>query len=154
FRREVRATAQLHHPNIVLAYDALEVGGTHLLAMEYVAGTDLGKLVEQNGPPPVGRCCEYVRQAALGLQHAHERGLVHRDVKPSNLLLTADGTTVKILDLGLARLARPAGGAEENSTLTQAGAIVGTPDFLSPEQAEHSYAADIRADLYSLGCTL
>jgi serine/threonine protein kinase len=108
FQREVRVLAQLDHPNIVRAYDAQEVGGTQLLVMEYVAGTDLAKLVGKEGPLPVGRACEYIRQAALGLQHAHERGVIHRDIKPQNLLLSAGGT-VKVLDLGLARLAEPAG---------------------------------------------
>ena len=88
FQREIRAAAQLDHPNIVLAFDADEVGGTHLLVMEYVEGTDLAKLVKQDGPLPVDKACDYIRQAALGLQHAHERGLVHRDIKPHNLLLT------------------------------------------------------------------
>src|SRR5262249_45066144 len=104
FLREIRAAAQLDHAHVVRAYDAEEVEGTYLLAMEFVPGTDLAKLVKQRGPLPVSQACDYVRQAALGLQHAHQRGLVHRDVKPSNLLLTADGNTVKVLDLGLARL--------------------------------------------------
>src|SRR3954462_10272455 len=104
FEREVRSAAALSHPNIVLAHDADQIGGTHLLVMEYVEGTDLAKLVNKNGPLPVPQACEYIRQAALGLQHAHERGMVHRDIKPANLLLTANGSVVKILDMGLARL--------------------------------------------------
>ena len=105
FQREIRAAAQLDHPNIVRAFDADEVDGTHLLVMEYVEGTDLAKLVKKDGPLPVDKACDYCRQAALGLQHAYERGLVHRDIKPHNLLLTPGGV-VKILDMGLARLDR------------------------------------------------
>ena len=106
FRREIRAASQLAHPNVVRAYDADQVGDVHFFAMEYVDGIDLHKLVERDGPLPVAQACDYVRQAALGLQHAHERGMVHRDIKPSNLLLTqVDGkAVVKVLDLGLARL--------------------------------------------------
>jgi serine/threonine protein kinase len=154
FQREVRAAAALNHPNIVLAYDADEIGGTHLLVMEHVEGaTDLSRLVKQNGPLPVEQACEYVRQAALGLQHAFERGLVHRDVKPANLLLAGGGKVVKVLDMGLARL-DPSGNDEESSTMTQQGAVMGTPDYIAPEQALESHTVDIRADLYSLGCTL
>ena len=154
FQREVRAAAALSHPNIVLADDADEIDGTHLLVMEYVEGTDLARLVKGKGPLPVARACEYVRQAALGLQHAHERGLVHRDVKPHNLLLSADGQVVKILDMGIARLESPSSEDDQSSTMTQTGAVMGTPDYLSPEQAINSHTADIRADIYSLGCTL
>jgi WD40 repeat protein/tRNA A-37 threonylcarbamoyl transferase component Bud32 len=152
FRREIRAAAQLDHPNVVLAYDADEDGGTHFFAMELVEGTDLARLVKQRGPLPVREACDYVRQAALGLQHAFERGLVHRDVKPANLLLTAAGV-VKLLDLGLARLEVPEGG-ESSSTLTQEGTAMGTPDYMAPEQALRAHEADIRADLYALGGTL
>jgi serine/threonine protein kinase len=152
FRREVRAVAALSHPNIVLAYDADQVGGTHLLVMEYVQGSDLAKLVKKVGPLPVAQACDLIRQAALGLQHAHERGLVHRDIKPHNLLLTAGGKLLKILDLGLARLDRPAADGD-SSSMTQEGAVMGTPDYIAPEQALESHTVDIRADLYSLGCT-
>jgi tRNA A-37 threonylcarbamoyl transferase component Bud32 len=154
FHREIRAVAQLAHPNIVLAHDAGQVGDTHFLVMEYVEGTDLARLVKKHGPLPVARACAYVRQAALGLQHAHERGLVHRDIKPANLLLaTAPGeAVVKVLDLGLARLSH--GGEQTVGELTQEGAVMGTPDFIAPEQAEESRGVDIRADVYSLGCTL
>jgi eukaryotic-like serine/threonine-protein kinase len=153
FEREVRSAAALSHPNIVHADDADHVGGTHLLVIEYVEGTDLAKLVKKNGPLPVAQACEYIRQAALGLQHAHERGMVHRDIKPANLLLTADGKTVKILDMGLARFDQPAGDDEKSSTMTQEGMVMGTPDYIAPEQAVESHTVDIRADLYSLGCT-
>jgi serine/threonine protein kinase len=154
FQREVRAVAALSHPNIVHALDADQVGGTHLLVMEHVLGSDLARRVKENGPLPVARACDLIRQAALGLQHAHEKGFVHRDIKPSNLLLTADGTTIKILDLGLARLVLPSSDEEATSTMTQEGTMVGTPDYIAPEQALESHKADIRADLYSLGCTL
>ncbi len=152
FHREIRAAAQLDHPNIVRAFDADEVNGTHLLVMEYVQGTDLAKQIKQGGPLAVDKACDYVRQAAQGLQHAHERGMVHRDIKPHNLLLTPSGV-VKILDMGLARLDR---GTDDgaSSTMTQEGAVMGTLDYISPEQAMDSHDVDIRADLYSLGCTL
>ena len=152
FQREIRAAAQLDHPNIVRALDANEVGGTHLLVMEYVQGTDLAKLVKKDGPLPVDKACDYCRQAAVGLQHACERGLVHRDIKPHNLLLTPAGV-VKILDMGLARLDRRADD-EASSTMTQEGAVMGTLDYIAPEQAMDSHDVDVRADLYSLGCTL
>jgi len=154
FQREVRSAAALDHPNIVRALDADEINGTHLLVMEYIDGaTDLSRLVKKNGPLPVSQACEYIRQAALGLQHAYERGLVHRDIKPHNLLMTAEGRTVKILDMGLARLDQPTADDDKSSTITQEGAVMGTPDYLSPEQAQESHTVDIRADLYSLGCT-
>jgi serine/threonine protein kinase len=154
FLREIEAAAQLEHPNVVRAYDADQVGTTHFFVMEYIEGVDLEKWVRQNGPLPIECACDYVRQAALGLQHAHERGLVHRDIKPSNLLLNTRDDTVKLLDLGLARLNRRATGGGALPTLTCAGQIMGTPDFIAPEQARDTHAADIRADLYSLGCTL
>ncbi|HEV3255341.1 MAG TPA: protein kinase [Gemmataceae bacterium] len=154
FQREVRSAAALSHPNIVHAYDADEISGTHLLVMEYIEGAiDLAKLVKKNGPLPVPQACEYIRQAALGLQHAFERGLVHRDIKPANLLLTANGTVVKVLDMGLARLDQSTADDDKSSTMTQEGAVMGTPDYIAPEQALESHTVDIRADLYSLGCT-
>ncbi len=149
FQREARAAARLQHAHIVTVYDANQEGATHFLAMEYVAGTDLARLVKQSGPLPPGRACAYVRQAALGLQHAHEQGLVHRDVKPSNLVVA--GGVVKVLDFGLARFA--AAPADETA-LTPADQMVGTPDYIAPEQACNSRQADIRADVFSLGCTL
>jgi serine/threonine protein kinase len=151
FRREIRAAAQLTHPNIVHAYDADEVDGTHFFVMEYVVGRDLARVVKEQGPLPLAAACDCVRQAALGLQHAHERGLVHRDVKPANLLLTERGV-VKILDMGLAQLGESAAD-EGSSTLTQEGLIMGTLDYIAPEQAANSHNVDVRADLYSLGCT-
>jgi serine/threonine protein kinase len=162
FHREVRAAGRLRHPNIVTAYDAAEDRGIHFLVMEYVPGVDLGRLVRESGPLPVALACEYVRQAAQGLQYAHEQGVVHRDVKPSNLLLTwegagvdrrttlvADRHVVKLLDLGLARLRDQSREDDAGSE----GVLCGTPDFLAPEVGEDSRIVDIRADLYSLGCT-
>lgn len=150
FQREVKAAASLAHANIVLAYDADEVDRTSFLVMEYVDGFDLGRLVKEKGPLPVGLACDAARQAALGLQHAYEKGMVHRDIKPSNLLRTRAGV-VKVLDMGLARVAEEDDGS---SLLTQEGSVVGTPDFISPEQALDSRKIDIRSDLYSLGGTL
>ena len=137
--------------------------GTHFFVMEFVDGVDLGRLVKQSGPLPVGQACDYVRQAACGLAHAHEKGLIHRDIKPTNLMVTTRSTDevggashpwglVKILDLGLAR-SRIAADTEESATVTHAGLVIGTPDFLAPEQAADAKQADIRADIYSLGGT-
>jgi WD40 repeat protein/serine/threonine protein kinase len=153
FYQEVTAAAALVHPNIVLAFDAGQAGNTHFFSMEYVDGPDLARLVKERGPLPVAQACEYIRQAAVGLQHAHERGLVHRDIKPSNLLVTTEGSNpvVKILDMGLARLGDP---AAMESHLTRAGQVLGTPDYLAPEQALDARSVDIRADIYSLGCSL
>jgi serine/threonine protein kinase len=150
FRREVRNAARLSHPNIVATTDAEDVGETHFLVMEYVEGIDLGRLVRERGPLSVDRACEYVRQAALGLQHAHEKKMAHRDLKPHNLMLTPDGC-VKILDFGLARLASEAASA---AGLTGTGMVLGTVDYIAPEQADNARQADIRSDIYSLGCTL
>ncbi len=147
FHREAHAAARLAHPNVITLFDAREANGIPFLVMEYVQGTDLAKLV-QGGPLAVDRACEYIRQAALGLQHAHEAGLVHRDVKPSNLMLTPQGV-VKVMDLGLARVI-----GTETGGLTASGAGMGTPDYLAPEQAQDAKHVDIRADIYSLGCSL
>jgi hypothetical protein len=151
FHREVRAAAKLDHPNIVKAYDAEQAGDLQLLAMEYVEGKSLADVLHKRGPLPISNACHYVRQAALGLQHAFERGMVHRDLKPQNLMLTPKGV-VKVLDFGLAKLAsesaRPGGG------LTQDHMVMGTPEYMAPEQALNSKTADVRADIYALGCTL
>jgi serine/threonine-protein kinase len=160
FRNEVRTAATLNHPNIVQAYDASERDGRFFLAMEYVAGVTLGALVRRRGPLPVGLACEVVRQAALGLAHAHEKGLVHRDVKPTNLMVSAAPARrgakviqVKVLDFGLARLLRRSRGLAEGNEEVGRHPITGTPDFMSPEQARNRDGVDIRSDLYSLGCT-
>ncbi len=155
FLVEIRALASLAHPNIIQVHDANEAGGALYFAMEFLPGTDLGKRVKQGHPLPAARVGDWVRQAALGLQHAHERGLVHRDVKPSNLLLTGpeDGGTVKLLDLGLVRVQQPAATAA-GDPLTFSGAIMGTPDYIAPEQILDAHGVDVRGDIYSLGCTL
>jgi hypothetical protein len=150
FQREMRAVGNLRHPNIVEAPDAGEADGMPYLVMEYVDGCDLGKLVGRMGPLPVAEACDVIRQAALGLEHAHEQGRVHRDVKPSNLMLSTEGQ-VKVLDLGLARLREDLPSAVGLSTGNR---LMGTADYMAPEQAANTHAADIRADVYSLGCTL
>jgi serine/threonine protein kinase len=150
FHREIRAAAQLSHPNIVAAYNAGQDGDTHFFAMEYVEGTDLARRVRQRGFLGVREACDYIRQAALGLQHAFERGLVHRDIKPDNLMLTAEGGRVKLLDLGLALLRE---GTAAGAPPPGEGKVVGSPDYIAPEQSLNSGTVDIRADLYSLGCT-
>jgi serine/threonine protein kinase len=150
FRQEIRVVAQLAHPNVVLALDADEANGTHYYAMEYVAGSDLNKLVKEKGPLPVVVACEYIRQAAAGLQHAHDRGLVHRDVKPGNLLVTPKGV-VKVLDLGLALLAADPSAIDQQ---TPDKFLIGTPDYTPPEQIRNPLGVDARADVYGLGATL
>ena len=152
FAREMEAAGKLTHPNIVHAYDAEELGDTHFLAMEYVEGVSLTNLLNQRGPLPPAEACSYIRQAGLGLQHAHERGMVHRDIKPQNLMVTSEGQ-VKILDFGLARFVletAPAGallastGADTEVALTevnppiehltQAGTVMGTPAYIAPNR--------------------
>jgi serine/threonine protein kinase/WD40 repeat protein len=186
FRREVQAAARLDHPNIVRAFDAEQAGGVHFLVMEYVDGITVSELVSRDGPLDAARACDLAIQTAAGLQHAHERGMVHRDIKPQNLIVTASPTAtnptdccVKILDFGLASL-RDAPEKEESfeipgdhtgkvldeqglsterssataSGLTSTGLMLGTADYVAPEQIRSPRDADIRADLYSLGCTL
>jgi serine/threonine protein kinase len=152
FEREVRAVAQLEHPNIVSAFDADQDKGMHFLVMQYVEGGDLASLVKEHGPLPLDQALDCVLQAARGLEYAHRRGIIHRDIKPANLLLSTDGT-VKILDLGLARIDAQAGAADQTE-LTQTGAVMGTIDYMSPEQALNTKHADQRADIYSLGVSL
>jgi formylglycine-generating enzyme required for sulfatase activity/WD40 repeat protein len=151
FRREIEAAARLSHPNIVAAYDAEQAGETHLLVMEFIEGTDLGQLVKKLGRLSVANACACIRQAALGLQHAHEHRLIHRDIKPHNLMLTKEGR-IKILDFGLARFLRE--NSEPSLGETAFGTALGTPDYMAPEQASDSHEVDIRADIYSLGCSL
>jgi serine/threonine-protein kinase len=153
FRREMRLTAQLAHPNIVRTLDTHLNGNLHYFAMEYIEGTSLESLVGQSGPLAMARACDYVRQAALGLQHAHERGLIHRDIKPANLLVTKSESVVKVLDLGLARLQPTSAVQLSSHSLTPKGSMIGTVDYLAPEQARNAKSVDSRADLYSLGCT-
>jgi serine/threonine-protein kinase len=185
FLREAEAAARLSHPNIVAVYDFGIEGEKHYLAMEFIDGIDLARLIVHTGPLPVPLACDFIRQAALGLHHAHEQGFVHRDVKPQNLLVASrnvsgssiripridlaakkvdttpqpiaaslfTGGTVKILDMGLIRSHTDPAEAGEPA-LTQHGVVIGTLDYLSPEQARSSHQVDPRADLYSLGCTL
>jgi len=154
FLREARSAAHLSHPNIVTAYAALMLDDLLVFAMECVDGEDLSKLVKARGPLPVANACYYIHQAALGLQHAFERGMVHRDIKPHNLILARDGKKhiVKILDFGLAKATRE--GESKGTDLTGSGQMLGTPDYIAPEQSTDAATADIRADIYSLGCTL
>ncbi len=149
FQREIKAASQLQHENVVVAYDADQDGDLNFFVMEYVDGTNFYDLVTKQGPLPVGQACDYIRQAALGLQHAHERGMIHRDIKPANLLLSKKGQ-VKILDMGLARIDT---GPNDDTRMTIEGLTFGTPDFISPEQSRNAREADIRSDIYSLGAT-
>jgi serine/threonine protein kinase len=160
FQREVRAAARLVHPNIVTAYDANQIGDRYYLVMEYVDGPNLEELVRHKGPLPIGVACDFIRQAANGLQYAHELGMVHRDIKPANLLVQRPATPhgyciIKILDFGLARLNAlgPDNKPGTESLMAAENTVLGTPDFLSPEQARNLHHVDIRGDLYSLGCT-
>ncbi len=158
FYDEVRAASRLMHPNIVTAFDAGESDGIHYLAMEFIDGQTLTSIVARNGPMSVGEATAVIRQAALGLLHAHRAGIVHRDVKPGNLMRTADGT-IKVLDLGLARMSTAsfidqAGELDPSSLKKSKGKLVGTLPFMSPEQLEDPDTADPRSDIYSLGATL
>lgn len=171
FAREVRAAAQLVHRNIVTAHDAETVGGLHLLVMEYVEGQTLAQILDEQHELPIAHACEYLRQTATGLQYALELGMVHRDIKPQNLMLVrreSSATTpeadsdsrllprdsepvIKILDFGLARFVSE---ATQSDGATEVGMIVGSPDYMAPEQALDAHAADTRADIYGMGCTL
>jgi serine/threonine protein kinase len=150
FDREMAAVGAVDHPNVVRAMDAREVEGTRFLVTEYVEGLDLNALGRLCHPLPVPDVCEIIRQAALGLEAVHRHGLVHRDVKPSNLMVTPQGV-VKLLDLGLARFQADRAADDE---VTAAGMAMGTVDYMAPEQVTDAHSADIRADIYSLGCTL
>ncbi|MEW4564145.1 serine/threonine-protein kinase [Bremerella sp. JC770] len=150
FHLEAQAAAHLDHPNIVRAFDVDNEDNTHYIVMEYVPGADLQQVVRESGPVPFEAAADYIAQAADGLQHAHDKGVVHRDVKPANLLLDDKGV-VKILDMGLARIKQ-----DDNTSLTIAHEenVLGTADYLAPEQAVNSHKVDHRADIYSLGCSL
>jgi serine/threonine protein kinase len=150
FYKEAQAVAALSHPNIVCAHDIDQDGKLHFLVMEYVDGCNLQEIVGKHGPMSVLRACHYIRQAALGLQHSHERGLVHRDIKPGNLLLDRQGV-VKLLDMGLAHFFQET--AKTTAAKSESKRILGTEDYLAPEQIVNSDEADIRADIYSLGAT-
>ena len=167
FLHEMRAVARLRHPNIVSAYTAFRCGEDLVFAMEYVAGLNLAQVVQTKGPIAIRQACNYVHQAALGLQYAYEEGMVHRDIKPANLMLShqRDRAMIKLLDFGLSKAASEQKAAELGiaividsfglgADLTCTGDMLGTPDFIAPEQIADSRQADIRADIYSLGCTL
>ncbi|MEM7479181.1 MAG: serine/threonine-protein kinase, partial [Planctomycetota bacterium] len=150
FQQEVQSAAMLSHRNVVTAFDADQADEIHFLVMEYVEGESLSQTVARKGPLSVAHACSYVLQAANGLKHAHEKGMIHRDVKPANLMRTPKGV-VKVMDFGLARSVATEATPSE---LTASGVVLGTASFIAPEQAQDARAADERSDLYSLGCTL
>ncbi len=154
FEREMRAVGKLEHPNIVRAMDAGEVDGMHFLVMEYVKGLDLSQISKQYGPLPIAEACELIRQAAVGLDEAFDNDMVHRDIKPSNLILAQrrrKPPVVKILDMGLALLSDA---HSVDAGLTTTGQMMGTLDYMAPEQGGDSKNVDIRADIYALGASL
>lgn len=157
FQQEVRAAAKLSHPNIVAAYDAEQAGMLHFLVMEFIEGQSLAQKVAECGPLPVHAAVEMILQACHGLQHAHERQMIHRDIKPQNLMVTLSGQ-LKLLDFGLARLVTSTDSVSQTAptavNLTAVGMTLGTPDFMAPEQAIDATSVDARSDIYSLGCTL
>ena len=150
FHLEAQATASLDHPNIVRAYDVDNDGEQHFLVMEFIDGKDLQNIVKQEGALPLELACNYIAQTAEGLAYAHENNLIHRDIKPANLLIDDKGI-VRILDLGLALYSD---GAKASLTVAHNENVLGTADYLSPEQAVNSHKVDLRTDIYSLGCTL
>jgi serine/threonine protein kinase len=150
FEREMKAMGNLEHPHIARAYDAREIDGRHVLVMEYVPGPSLHELLKRSDRLPIADACEIAGQAAEGLAYVHRQGLVHRDVKPSNLMLTPEGQ-VKLLDWGLARFRTP---RPDDEDLTGSACVLGTPHYMAPEQVTASHDVDVRADIYGLGCTL
>lgn len=150
FQLEARAAARLDDPNIVRVFDIDNEGDTHYIVMEYVEGQDLHQLVGKEGAIAYNKAVDYIAQVAGGLEHAHQMGLVHRDIKPANCLLLKSNQVVKLLDMGLAKLTDD----ETSLTLANDENVLGTADYLAPEQALNSHSADARADIYSLGCTL
>jgi serine/threonine protein kinase len=154
FRREFEAAGRLRHVNVVGAFEADEDRGVHFLVMDYVQGITLDCVVGEQGPLPVDEAVDYLIQSAQGLEAVHEQGIVHRDIKPGNLMLDRLGT-VRVLDLGLARIVNPGNAfhASVAGRLTQTGMYLGTIDYMAPEQAEDSHSVDHRTDIYSLGCT-
>ena len=154
FRREFEAAGRLKHLNLVAAFEADEDRGVHFLVMDFVEGTNLDRVVGQRGPLPVAVAVDYLIQAARGLEAAHEQGIIHRDIKPGNLILDR-GETVRVLDLGLARIVDANNPFSKTAAgrITQSGMYMGTIDYMAPEQAEDSHNVDHRADIYSLGCT-
>jgi eukaryotic-like serine/threonine-protein kinase len=182
FRRELKTVAMLAHPNVIKTFDAYRDGDRHFFAMEFVEGTDLDRFVKLSGPLPVEQACDFIRQVAQGLQHAHQLGLVHRDIKPANLFLInppvqgkqliagvtppvrrSGDPTVKILDWGLARLRKEEGAPADQASVpdsvtmdsiaAEKGLLIGTADYISPEQTCGPTVVDTRSDIYSLGCT-
>ena len=166
FQREARLLTQLDHPNVVRAFQVGESGGRHFIVMEYLEGETLDEVLSRRKRLPVGEAVRLIRQALDGLQHLHEKRMVHRDLKPSNLMIipasgkgAADNTwdgTIKIVDIGLGRelFDESAPEGQIDTQLTVEGAVVGTPDYMAPEQAKDARSSDIRADMYSLGCVL
>jgi len=162
FEREVRAISRLSHPNIVTAYDSNVFEGRHYLVLELIEGPNLSQFLRKQGPLPIDQALEYTREVALGLDHAHKKGLVHRDMKPGNLLIQLEESNgnkvpgqIKISDFGLARLRdTDPEKLTESSIAVSNHSVTGTPDYISPEQARGIHLADIRSDLYSLGCTI
>lgn len=147
FQQEIKTVARLSHPNIVAAFHSDDDGGVHFLVMEFIQGDDLSKVVKQEGAFAEEHAIAVICQVAQGLKYAHQQGVIHRDIKPHNLLRSADGT-IKILDLGLARV------EGLDSSLTGSGTTLGTADYMAPEQAGNPRGSDQRADIYSLGATL